>query len=121
MTEKDHKQRINIMQALVCGFETANVALTKSSRFHFAECLDSANLGQLTDMVAFIEWSRKYGNEDHSPVWIATNLAHDIQGIHAQESCFSPRTSGYANILAAKHNKHLADSLASMNKKGGAG
>jgi hypothetical protein len=101
----------DIIQAIVKGFESADIDLPTSSHFHFAMCLDHCTIAQLDDMAAFIEWAENYDVAERSAVWVATQLAHDVQGIFAQERCFVPRTSGYARTLAS--HKKASEEVAS--------
>jgi len=56
----------------------------------------------LKDLVSFILWSQKHGK---SSAWILSNICHDIGGVVRNESCFSPRCTGYAETLAKEGEK----------------
>jgi len=55
-----------------------------------------ATAEQLRDMVAFVGHGKPSG-----PVYVLGNLLHDLRGIADRESCFVPRTHGYATLPAA--------------------
>ena len=52
---------------------------------------------QLRDMMAFIEYSIEHS--DAGMGYVLSNIAHDCNGLIRQESCFLPRTDGYAKLM----------------------
>jgi hypothetical protein len=58
--------------------------------------LNSTDKKEVEDMVAFVCWAK---DRARSNVWIAGNLLHDLSGIASRETCFSPRTAGYSDLV----------------------
>lgn len=60
---------------------------------------------ELMDMAGFVAYVNEHSEDPMSAHRsILTNLSHDIGGIFRSETCFSPRTSGYAKFLPGRCN-----------------
>ena len=60
----------------------------------------------LEDMIGFIQFGI---SENEQLGWVLSNLGHDINGLLREENGFSPRTSGYANVMKRRKEKSEAD------------
>jgi hypothetical protein len=59
------------------------------------EAMDAATADQIIDMAAFVDWAAA---NDQGDAWAGGQLLHDLNGIANHDPCFSPRTSGYAEL-----------------------
>jgi hypothetical protein len=88
-----------ILTTVLDGYEAVDGGLSKKDdetiRMTVMMGLSRALPREIKDLTAFIEWSN---NHEKSAMWIAGNLMHDLNGIAHPEPCFSPRTSGYADL-----------------------
>lgn len=79
----------------------------QSIKFSVAAGMDFAQAQEIKDMLGFIEWSK---NNDRPAEWIAGNLMHDLNGIALAEPGFSPRTVGYADLVAKTEDGGIHES-----------
>ena len=90
-----------ILDAVLDGYECVNPDLTErdkqSVRLAVLAGCGYAQDREMSDMLAFIDWSHNNGRR---PGWIAGQLMHDLNGIALLDGpCFVPRTAGYSDLM----------------------
>jgi hypothetical protein len=85
-----------ILDAVLQGLGELSKSDEQQVRMTVFLAMEGALRLEVNDMIAFIQWSGEHGK---CKGWVAANLMHDLNGIYKCEPCFSPRTSGYSDLV----------------------